>query len=209
MKQKSLTPLSLKKITKKLSEQQYEFSAVISQFGFPPLWEREPTFQTLVHIILEQQVSLASAKSTLDKLLFVSGNLTPEKLMAFNDIELKSFGFSRQKMLYCRHLAEMILNGKLNIENLSEMADDDVREELVKVKGIGRWSSDVYLLMVLLRHDIWPKGDLALAVGYKELFGLKEVPTQDQLEKIAESWRPYRSVAARIIWKYYLGKRGK
>ncbi len=209
MKQKSLTPLTVKKIAKQLADQHPEFSSVISLYGFPPLWEREPTFQTLVHIILEQQVSLASAKSTLEKLLFVSGTLTPEKFLLYSDAELKSFGFSRQKMLYCRHLSEMILDGTLEIENLDTMPDDEVREALIKVKGIGRWSSDVYLLMVLLRHDIWPKGDLALAVGFKELFGLKETPTQDHLEKIAEKWRPYRSVAARLIWKFYLGKRGK
>lgn len=209
MKQTGLTPSSIKKIVKQLAEQHPEFASVISLYGFPPLWEREPTFQTLVHIILEQQVSLASAKSTLDKLLFVSGNLTPEKFLLYSDADLKSFGFSRQKMLYCRHLSEMILDGTLKIESLSSMPDDEVREELIKVKGIGRWSSDVYLLMVLLRHDIWPKGDLALAVGYKELFGLKETPTQNELENIAENWRPYRSVAARLIWKFYLGKRGK
>lgn len=207
--EKKLTPALLKKHCQELVKTGPEFQFVIDHYGYPPLWNREPGFATLVYIILEQQVSLASAKAAFEKLQSVLGFITPESFLELSDYELKSVGFSRQKTAYCRDLAVRIINGELLLDEIEVLDSESVRTELTKVKGIGRWTSDVYLLMVLLRADIWPKGDIALAASYKELFGLKTSPTQHELEIIAERWRPYRSSAARLLWTNYLGKRGK
>ena len=208
-KEKRLTPAILKKFCHELVKTEPKFQMVIDSYGYPPLWNRESGFSTLVHIILEQQVSLESAKAAMGKLQSVLGIVRPESFLELSDFELKTVGFSRQKTAYCRDLAVKIINQELLLDRLEELDSDSVRAELIKVKGIGRWTSDVYLLMVLLRPDIWPKGDIALAAAYKELFGLTKTPTQHELEIIAERWRPFRSVAARLLWTFYLGKRGK
>jgi DNA-3-methyladenine glycosylase II len=168
------------------------------------MWEREAGFSTLLHIILEQQVSLASAKAAHTKLLEAASPLTPQCFVQLDDSMLKSVGFSRQKTGYGRHLAESIIEGKLRLEALHSMDDDDVRSELVKIKGIGQWTADVYLLMVLRRPDIWPTGDLALAVAAQSVKRLKSRPTPQRLEEIGRAWRPWRAVAARILWHHYL-----
>lgn len=209
LKEKKLTPIILKKSCNELAKIEPKFQSVIDAYGYPPLWSRDPEFSTLVHIILEQQVSLESAKAAFEKLRSVLGVVRPESFLELSDYELKAVGFSRQKSAYCRDLAIKIVNQELLLDVLENLDSDSVRIELTKVKGIGRWTSDVYLLMVLLRSDIWPKGDIALATSYKELFELKAAPTQHELEIIAERWRPYRSVAARLLWTNYLGKRGK
>ena len=170
------------------------------------MWEREPGFPTLVHIILEQQVSLASARAAFDKLAAAARPLTPERFLEFDDATLKAFGFSRQKTTYCRHLSESILEGRFRIDQLHEMEDSVVRAEMIKLKGIGRWSADIYLLMALRRPDIWPGGDLALAVAIQEVKGLSARPTTEEMDIISASWQPWRAVAARLLWHHYLSK---
>jgi DNA-3-methyladenine glycosylase II len=177
---------------------------VHTKLGLPPLWAREPGFPTLVHIILEQQVSLASAKAAFVKLQQAAGAVTPETFLQYNDDELKRFGFSRQKTAYCRGLAQSILSNELNLEKLALMDDASARSTLISIKGIGPWTANIYLLMVLLRPDIWPSGDLALAVAYQKLIGLASRPTTEQLSEIAIRWQPWRAVAARLLWHYYL-----
>ena len=184
-----------------------DLNCIVKEFGYPPLWNREPGFATLVHIILEQQVSLASAAAAFNKLKTASNEITPSSFLLFNDNELKTIGFSRQKTVYCRILAESILNGKLDLESLQKSSDGEVGRILTELKGIGRWTSDIYLLMVLLRPDIWPKGDIALAAAYGRLKQIPKRPNQNDLETIAEKWKPLRSVAARLLWHYYLSKK--
>lgn len=190
-----------------LASMDSDLAKIAADFGRPPLWERQQGFQTLIHIILEQQVSLSSARATLERLLALANPLTPERFLLLNDAELKSVGFSRQKISYGRCLAEAIVRRDLDIAGLNSMSDESVRSELMKIKGIGRWTSDIYLLMAMLRPDVWPKGDLALAVAVKQIKRLKEKPTEEELDVISNSWRPWRSVAARLFWQYYLNLR--
>ncbi|MGA9770750.1 MAG: DNA-3-methyladenine glycosylase 2 family protein [Blastocatellia bacterium] len=184
-----------------------DLAKIAADLGPPPLWARHQGFQTLIHIILEQQVSLASAKAALDKLLLAATPLTPERFLQFDDIELKAIGFSRQKTLYGRCLAQAIARRELDIIALNAMDDETVRSELMKIKGIGRWTSDIYLLMALLRPDVWPRGDLALAVAVQQVKRLKQRPTEEELSEISSEWQPWRSVAARLLWHNYLMRR--
>lgn len=181
--------------------------AVIEKHGYPPLWAREQGFPTLVKIILEQQVSLASAQAAFDKLLQSLGELTPESFLTLNDIELKQIGFSRQKTRYCRILAESVLSGETDLEELNTKSNEEVFESLTSLKGVGPWTAGIYLLMALRRPDVWPKGDLALLVSMQEVKQLKHRPNNDEAALIAVTWEPWRSVAARILWHNYLSER--
>ena len=181
-----------------------DLGGVLSRLGPPPLWNREPGFPTLVHIILEQQVSLASAKAAFDKLSDTIEPLEPESFLTLDDATLTSVGFSGQKGRYCRELAHALIKNTLNLEALPSLPDEGVRAELEKVTGIGPWTSHIYLLMALLRPDVWPPGDLALAVAVQDIKGLDHRPRPEELQEIAERWRPWRSVAARILWHHYL-----
>lgn len=183
-----------------------DLATVVSDLGHPPLWAREPGFASLLQIILEQQVSLASAKAAYQKLEIASGQITPERFLSFTDVELKQFGFSRQKTEYGRVLSEAIVDGQMDLDRLSDLKDGEVRRQLTQIKGIGSWTADIYLLMVLLRPDIWPSGDLALVRAVQQIKKLPEKPTVDQINQIAEKWKPWRSVAARIAWHYYLNE---
>lgn len=178
-----------------------------AESGTPPEWFREPGFPTLVHIILEQQVSLASARAAFTRLSALATPLTPERFLELDDAQLKGVGFSRQKTAYGRHLAEAISSGKLNLAAFDEMDDAAVKAELLKVKGIGSWTADIYLLMSLRRTDAWPVGDLALAVAMQEVKRLSLRPSPIELASLAEAWRPWRAVGARLLWQHYLNRR--
>jgi DNA-3-methyladenine glycosylase II len=181
-----------------------DLGGVIGRLGPPPLWDRPPGFPTLVHIILEQQVSLASARAAFDKLELALGTIQPRDFLTLDDATLKRIGFSRQKARSCRELARVIDDRELDLEALRRLTDDEVRAALESVTGIGPWTSGIYLLMALRRPDVWPAGDLALAAAVRDLKGLAERPTESELLETAEHWRPWRSVAARILWNHYL-----
>jgi DNA-3-methyladenine glycosylase II len=187
-----------------LAEHDPDLAAVVERHGRPPLWGRPPGYPTLLRIILEQQVSLASAKATYDKLTAAIGEPTPETFLTLCDEELKRLGFSRQKTRYVRLLSEEILGG-FDLGELEGLEDDEVRGRLMELKGIGRWSSDIYLLMALKRPDVWPRGDLALVNAVMRIKRLPGKPTSEEWDALAEPWRPWRSVAARIVWFEYLG----
>ena len=182
-----------------------DLARIYTKLGVPPLWAREPGFATLVHIILEQQVSLASARAAFVKLQEASGAVTPETFLRFADAELKRIGFSRQKAGYCRGLAQSILRGETDLGRVAYLDDRSAFDVLVSIKGIGPWTANIYLLMALLRPDIWPCGDLALAVAYQKLNRLEQRPAADELTEISATWSPWRAVAARLLWHYYLG----
>ena len=205
---KALTKLKLKQACIELAKKHVEMAFVYNTYGKPPLWDREPGFSTLVQIILEQQVSLASAKACYDKLCQRLGEVTPENLLMLNDTELKTVGFSRQKTAYARHLSEAIIDKHIDLDGLENLSDADVKTELIKLKGVGEWTSDIYLLMALLRPDVMPKGDVALHTAWHKLSGDPR-PTSDEFVLVAEKWAPYRSVAARLLWHYYLSERRK
>lgn len=209
MKIKSLNERSLAAASKTLAAADPDLAAIYKKYGTPPLWDRSEGFPTLVHIILEQQVSLASAKACFDKLCFRLGDLSPEGLLTLSDSELKADGFSRQKTAYARHLAEAILEGRIDLERLRGLPDVEAKAELEKLKGVGSWTSDIYLLMAMLRPDIMPKGDLALHVAWQKLTGAEHRPNSEEFVQMAVKWAPYRSVAARLLWHFYLSERKK
>jgi DNA-3-methyladenine glycosylase II len=156
--------------------------------------------------VLEQQVSLASALAAFRRLEAAAGSLTPELFLRFSDAELLAIGFSRQKARYGRALAAALIDGSLDLEHLATVDDDEVRRALEAIPGIGRWTSTIYLLMVLGRPDVWPVGDMALAAAVGEVKGLGHRPGPDEMEVIGEAWRPWRSVAARLFWHDYLAR---
>ena len=181
-----------------------DLGRILQSLGPPPIWDREPGFPTLVHIILEQQVSLASARACFDKLLKTVERLTPESLLTLDDGVLKEAGFSRQKTSYARILAEEVRTGRLDLVGLANLPDDEAREQLMRLKGIGRWTADIYLLMALGRPDVWPVGDLALVIAAQRVKGLEARPNPEEFRDLGEAWRPWRSVAARLLWHHYL-----
>ncbi|MDP9230552.1 MAG: DNA-3-methyladenine glycosylase 2 family protein [Bacteroidota bacterium] len=195
-------------ICNKLAKKDKHLRLIIRQFGYPPMWTRTGSFQTLIHIILEQQVSLASAKAAMNKLQIQIGIITPKKLLVLNNAEMRSCYFSRQKTIYARHLAEAIISKQLNLKKLTNYGDDEVRNELKRIKGIGDWTADVYLLFALQRTDVFPIGDLAMINALKEVKQLPEQILKEKFLEVAEQWRPYRSIAAMILWHYYIQKRG-
>jgi DNA-3-methyladenine glycosylase II len=192
---------------RKLSENDSDLAFIFKTYGTPPLWEREQSFATLVHIILEQQVSLASALAAFNKLKEKLGEITPENVLNLSDEEMKAAYFSRQKTVYARELARAILEGNLDLKALGNLSDAEAKHELKKIKGIGDWTADIYLLMAGLRADVMPKGDLALHVAWKRLKNLERAPDSDEFQQIAEKWKPLRAAAARLLWHFYLSAR--
>ena len=213
MKKKSVVNVfdetNFKKHCNKLTKLDVDLKLIIDTHGHPPLWKRKPGFETLIHIILEQQVSLASAKAALNKLKERIGTVTPKKILSLTDAELKACYFSRQKIIYARHLAQAIINKQLNLKKLALSHDDEVREALKRIKGIGDWTVDVYLMMVLQRSDLFPLGDVALINSIKDVKNLPKHMNKDDILLLADKWRPYRTVAAFILWHSYLCRRNR
>lgn len=190
-----------------LSERDVIFKSILKQHSYPPMWTRPASFATLIHIVLEQQVSLASAKAAFNKLKEKTGTITPAKVLQLTDEELKACYFSRQKTVYARHLAEAFISKKIQLNKLTSQHDDHVRTVLKQVKGIGDWTADVYLLFALQRTDVFPVGDLAMVNALKEVKQLPAHTSKDHLLSIAENWRPYRSIAAMLLWHHYIKTR--
>jgi DNA-3-methyladenine glycosylase II len=182
-------------------------ASIVDRYGMPPLWARDPGFATLLHIILEQQVSLASAKSAFDRLCGVIGPPMPRAFLTLDDVQLKTIGFSRQKARYGRELARAIVEERLDLDRLASADDDAIRAELIKLPGIGTWTVDVYLLLALRRPDAFAATDLALLTAVQQVKKLRSRPTPERVERMAERWRPYRAGAARLLWHAYLSER--
>jgi len=205
----SLTAAGLATAVAELTARDPDLAAIVGRYGPPPLWDREPGFPTLLHIILEQQVSLASAQAAFDRLRVVADPLTPSRFLELSDAHLLSLGFSRQKARYGRALAAAIGSGELDLKGLVDLDDEGVHAALQAVPGIGPWSSTIYLLMVLGRPDVWPVGDIALAESVGAVKGLGHRPGAAEMVELGDAWRPWRSVAARLLWHDYLARRGR
>lgn len=190
-----------------LGKKDAHLQSIINQYGYPPMWRRTNSFSSLIHIILEQQVSLASAKAAFIKLKEKVGKIIPENLLELSDEEMKACYFSRQKIVYARHLADTILSGKINLAKLRQLSNDEIRTQLKQVKGIGDWTVDIYLLFVLQRTDIFPHGDLAMMNALKEVKRKKPHTSKEDIIKLSANWQPYRSVATMLFWHYYIQKR--
>ena len=195
-------------ICDKLSRKDKELKGIIRQYGYPPLWTRPATFQTLILTILEQQVSLASAYAAFKKLKARIGYVTAAKILALTDEEMRACYFTRQKMVYARELAKAIKSKQIILKNFSIASDEEVRECLIRIKGIGHWTIDVYLMHALQRTDLFPLGDLALVNSLKEVKQLPKNISKEKMLEIAAPWRPYRTIAAMILWHSYIRKRG-
>lgn len=171
------------------------------------MWARRQGFPTLLRIILEQQVSLISARSMFERLKSNIEPFTAEGFSDFGEARLRSLGVTRQKSHYCIQVANAFTNGHL--KQISKLKDEDAHARLVSIKGVGPWTANIYLLMALKRPDIWPDGDIALASATASLRKLDARPSFVELAKMAERWRPFRSVAARMLWQYYLAERNQ
>ncbi len=186
-----------------------DLAALAARYGSPPLWLRDPGFPTLLHLILEQQISVAAARAMFDRLKVTLAPITPEGFLTLDDETLRSCGFSRQKQRYARALAQDLAAGALDLDALHTMDDDAAHARLVALHGIGRWTANVYLLMALGRPDAWPAGDLALLVALQRVKQLPARPSEREAEALAEPWRPWRAVAARLLWCEYLDKQAR
>ena len=202
-----LTEASLALAVDVLAARDPDLGVVVARVGRPPLWDREPGFPTLVHLILEQQVSLASAQAAFDRLGLAANPLTPAAFLGLDDARLLAIGFSRQKTRYARALAMALKAGALDLDALPGLDDAAVDAVLTALPGIGPWTATIYRLMVLGRPDAWPVHDIALAQAIADVRGLERRPGADEMHALAEGWRPLRAVAARILWHHYLSVR--
>lgn len=179
------------------------FAAAILRAGYPEPRVREPGYETLLRTIVGQQVSVAAAAAVWRKLEAELGQgCTPDALIARDHDALRACGLSRQKQGYARSLAELVLSGALDLHSLPE-DDEEAIAELVRVKGIGRWSAEIYLLFAEGRPDIWPAGDLAVQIEVGRILGLPERPSEKATRALAEMWRPNRGAAAIMAWHHY------
>lgn len=191
-------------ICDELAERDPHLKKIIDDYGYPPFWTRKPSFETLIHIILEQQVSLASARAAFLKLQQFIGDITPEKILSMSDVELKQCYFSRQKTVYARCLASAFADGNISIQQLTNNSDEEIRTALTTIKGIGNWTVDVFLMMCLHSADLFPFGDIALVNSLKYIKSVPPHTDKTVLIAITENWKPYRSIAAFMLWHAYI-----
>ena len=189
-----------------LSEKDTVFKLIVEKYGMPTIPTRPQGLGTLVLLILEQQVSIDSAKATFLKLKAKEKNFQPEFLYAISDEEYRSIGVSRQKTAYIKALSHSIIHNHIDIESLATKSSQQVREELIKIKGIGNWTIDVYLMFSLQAPDIIPLGDVAVINTIKELLDIHD---KQEMETYVSKWSPYRSAATFLLWHYYLNKRNR
>jgi DNA-3-methyladenine glycosylase II len=199
-----LTVETLAEGVAELGRRDSHLAAVVARHGAPPLWDRPPGFETLVQIILEQQISLSAGRAAYGRLERLAGVVTPERVAALAEADLRGAGLTRQKSAYIRGLALAIVAGDFDPEGLADLDDDGARAALIKLKGVGAWTADIYLLMALGRADIWPSGDLALVAAIREVKRMRSLPTSDRIARITRAWSPWRAVAARVLWHHYL-----
>jgi DNA-3-methyladenine glycosylase II len=209
MKRVILSSGNFKSFCDKVTAKDPDLKAIIETYGYPPMWSRPNTFETLVHIILEQQVSIASALAALNKLREKLKRVTPGKLLNLTDEALRDCYLSRQKIGYTRSLAEAIISRRLALKPMEQLPDEEVRSKLVALKGLGNWTADVYLIFVLGRSDIFPIGDLAAVNALKAVKKLPKGTDKERMLTIAAGWKPYRTVATMILWHFYLSSRAK
>jgi DNA-3-methyladenine glycosylase II len=192
-----------------LASEDEHLAALIDRWGLPDFWHRPPGFQTLVLLVLEQQVSLESGAAMYRRLAGLIGDVTAASVLSAGDEALRSIGVTRQKSGYLLGLATRVSEGVLDLDAMELATVDDARAALLEIKGIGPWTADAYLLSASRRTDMWPVGDRALQVGASEALGMATIPDEGELEILAEPWRPIRAVAARLIWHAYLSERGR
>lgn len=209
MQQKTITDETLRMGVDVLAEKDPDLYEVRARLGYPPIWTREPGFASLIHIILEQQVSIKAAATMFQRLTAHLGSVTPDSVRGAGESGLRNVGLTRQKSRYCVELANRITGGKLDLEQLAKLDDLLGRSHLLEVPGLGPWTVDIYYMMALRRPDVWPQGDLALASAIRDIKNLDARPTKEEQLAFSEQWAPWRAVAARMLWMHYLDARGQ
>ena len=179
---------------------------IISEFGLPIIQKREEGFASMCHIILEQQVSIASAKAAYEKLVHLVEVVDPFTIHNATDEDLRSCGISRQKTIYLKDVAQRVIRKELCFSSLPMKTEQQIRNELIQIKGVGNWSIDVYLMFCMQSQDIIPLGDIAIKNTLIELYNCQ---SEEEMLTVSSNWKPYRTLASFIIWHYYLKKRGK
>jgi len=206
----TLTEARLLAAVGELAARDARLARIVDDYGPPPLWARPPGFPTLVRIILEQQVSLASAAALFAKFeRYCDGTVTAARVAESGEAGLLAIGFTRQKARYVVGLARQIECGTVALDRIARLPDDAARDALVLIPGVGPWTAGVYLLMALRRPDVWPPGDLGLHKSMAEVRSLRSVPQSEQAAAYARRWSPWRAVAARLLWHAYLSRRAK
>jgi DNA-3-methyladenine glycosylase II len=199
-----LTAATINEGIQELTSRDIIFAYILKTCGYPPNWQQEKGFIGLVRIILGQQVSVTSANATYNRLQSLVATMTPENILLCDQDKLKIAGLSRQKAKYILELSAACISGELDLQKIDQADDITLRTTLKQIKGIGDWTVDIYLLMSLQRPDAFPKGDLGIAIALQKLQGLSKRPTPNEVEKIGEKWQPWRGVATRLLWHYYL-----
>lgn len=189
-----------------LSQKDGVLKTIIANFGLPIIQKREEGFASMCHIILEQQVSIVSAKAAYEKLVSLVGTVNPSNIYDASDQDLKSCGISRQKIIYLKDVAQRVISKELSFSSLPMKTEQQIRNELIQIKGVGNWSIDVYLMFCMQSQDIIPLGDIAIKNTLIELYNCQ---SEDEMVAVSSNWKPFRTVASFIIWHYYLKKRGK
>jgi DNA-3-methyladenine glycosylase II len=189
-----------------LTQKDEVLKGIISEFGLPIIQKREEGFASMCHIILEQQVSIASAKAAYDKLVNLVGKIDPTTIYNATDQDLRSCGISRQKTIYLKDVAQRVIRKELSFSSLPMKTEQQIRNELIQIKGVGNWSIDVYLMFCMQSQDIIPLGDIAIKNTLMELYNCQ---SEEEMLAISSNWKPFRTLASFIIWHYYLKKRGK
>lgn len=200
-----MTPDFIRDSLDALGKRDADIAKALGLVGYPEPRNREPGFGALLNIVAAQQVSTASASAIRARLLAAVDPLTPENFLAASDETLRAVGFSRRKVEYGRGIAEAMRSGLLDADRLATATDDDVVAALTALRGLGRWSAEIYMLFALRRADVWPAEDLAIQEALRRLKGLETRPARAASEVIVESWRPWRGVAALFLWHYYKG----
>ena len=194
-------------ICDQLAKRDADLKRILKTRGYPSMWTRPNSFQTLILTILEQQVSLAAAYAAFKRLKERIGTVTPDKLATLSDEDLRACYFTRQKIVYARGLTEAIQSKQIKLRALHHQPDESVREQLINLKGIGNWTIDVYLMHALRRTDLFPLGDIALVNSLKHIKQLPDDISKEDMLEIAAQWRPNRTIAAMILWHDYMQRR--
>lgn len=197
----------LRRALRSLARREPRFAAIVKRHGQPPLWPREPGFSTLALLMLEQQVSLAQARTMFQRIVIAAGAMTPPAVQALGVDGLRAIGVTRQKSAYVHALADDLVRGSFDLQALETMSDDEASAALEALHGVGHWTAQCYLLFALRRPDVFPAGDLALMESVRTAWKLRARPTPQALARRAEAWRPWRAVAARLLWHHYLAGR--
>jgi DNA-3-methyladenine glycosylase II len=209
MSDATFSPDDFQQLCDELAARDGDLAAIIQAYGYPPFWTRPNSYESLVQIILEQQVSLASAKAALEKLRTRVGDITPANVAALTDEDFRAAYFSRQKTAYVKHLTEQILKQHLDIAGLAALSNEAIRQRLIQLKGVGNWTIDVYLILVLHRVDFFPIGDIAAVNALKMVKKLPKDAAVAEVAQVAAQWQPYRSVGTMLLWHYYLSSRAR